>query len=117
MRLWYCHFTCISNAEIIQVTKLVNSIKLLDTATNSSNDNWFSLNSKADNKKRSEKVDGREENKPDIDMHFFSAVLNKIMESIKNLCDTYIKSEYTKIVKYKAMIPIIQKLKKIYADL
>lgn len=36
---------------------------------------------------------------------------------IKKLCDPCIESKYTKIVKYKKMTPMTQKLKEIHADL
>lgn len=52
----------------------------------------------------------------DIDMYIIQPLFNKIIESIKDLCNTSIKSTYTKIVKYKAITPTIQKLKKIYIN-
>lgn len=43
-------------------------------------------------------------------------LLNKIIESIEDFCDTCIESKHTRIIKYKAMTPIIQKLEKIHAN-
>lgn len=65
------------------------------------------LDLEADDGKRSE---------PNIDTNITSALLNKIMKSIEDIYDTYIKSKYTKIVKHKAMIPKVQKLEVIHAD-
>lgn len=110
MRLWHCHYAHASNAQIIQVSKLVDKIKLLDIAISNSNDNQYSTNSKADDEEKSE---------PDINMHItpIPALLNKIMESIKNLCNMCIKSKHIKIIKYKVIIPILRKLKEIHANL
>lgn len=68
----------------------------------------FSSNSKTDNKQR---------NKPDIDTQITPTLLNKIMEIIKNLYNTCIKSKYTKIIKYQTMISTVQKFEKIHANL
>lgn len=78
---------------------------MLDKATSNSNNNFFSPNSKADNGKG---------NEPDVNI---LALLNKIMESIKILYDTCIKSKYTRIVKYKVLIPTVWKLEEIYTNL
>ena len=103
VRLCHCRFTHASNALIIQTFKLVDRIKLSDTATNNSNDDQFSLDSEADNGEKSE---------PDIDMHITPtpALLNKIMESIEDLCDTCIESKHTRIIKDKAMTLTVRKL-------
>lgn len=73
-------------------------MKLLDAASNNSNDNQFLLGSKADNKKR---------NESDIDMYIIPVLFHRIIQSIENLCDICIKSRYTKIKKYKTMTSII----------
>lgn len=39
------------------------------------------------------------------------------MEKIEGLCDTCIKNKYIKIIEYKVMTLIIQKLEKIHANL
>lgn len=58
-------------------------MKLLDSDTRHSNNNRFSSDS-----------DDEERNKPD-DINIL-ALLNKIMESIEDLCDMYIESKYIK---------------------
>lgn len=42
--------------------------------------------------------------------------LNKAIEITKDFCDTCIKNKLIRIVWYKAMIPVIQKLEKIYPN-
>lgn len=44
-------------------------------------------------------------------------LLIKIIVSIKNFWDTYIKSKQIKIIKHKAMTSKVQKLEEIYANL
>lgn len=110
MRFWYCRFTHTNNIRIIQASKLVHEIKLSNTAINNSNNNQFFLDSEVNDGQKSE---------PNIDIHItpIPTPLNKIIESIKNLCDIYIKSKYIKIIKYKAITPAIQKLEEIHANL
>lgn len=110
MRLEYRRFAHTSNTQIIQVSKLVDGIKLLDAATSNSNDDQFSSNSEADIGKKSE---------PDINTYITSilALLNKIIKSIKDFCNMYIKSKYIKIIKHQAMTPIVPKLEEIYINL
>ena len=105
MRLWNYCFVYIKNTWIIQTSKLVNGIKLSDAAINNFNDNQFFLDLRIDNK---------EKNKLDIDMHITLALLNKIIESIEDFCNIYIKNKHIKVVKHKAITPIVQKLYKIY---
>lgn len=76
-------------------------MKLLATNTRNSNNNRFSSDSE---------IDDREGSEPDI---FNPASLNKISESIKDLCDTCIKSKDKKIVKHKIMTPQYKNLKRI----
>ena len=45
------------------------------------------------------------------------APLNKIMESIEDLCDTCIESKHIRIIKHKAMTATVRTLEEIYADL
>lgn len=110
VRLWHCHFTYISSVWIIQASNLVDGIKLSNIAIDNFNDNPFSLDLEANDEK---------EIKPDIDIYITltPASLNKIMESIKDFCDTYIKSKYIKIIKYKKITPIVWKLEEIHANL
>lgn len=96
MRLYHCRFAHASNAHIVQAPKLVNGMNLLDANIGNSNNDRFFSNSKKDDRKRYE---------PDV---FNSVPLNKITESIKNLCDMCIKNKYTRIIKYKAMTLIAQ---------
>lgn len=49
-------------------------------------------------------------------MHITPIGLNKIMEIIENFCDIYIKSKHKRIIKYKTMSFIVQKLEEIYAN-
>lgn len=81
---------------------------MLDIATSNSNNNQFSSNLKADDGKRS---------KPDINMHITLALLNKIIESIEDFYDIYIKNKYIKIVKHKVITSIVKKIKEIYTNL
>lgn len=70
-------------------------MKLLDTNIENFYNYQFSSDLKIDNKKESE-----------LDI-FNLALFNKIMESIKDLYNMYIKSKYTKIVKHKAITLIV----------
>ena len=75
------------------------------------------------------KVDNKDKNlEPSFVSNTFSALittlLNKIIStgtnfdhSVEQLCDPYIESKYTKIVKHKKMTSTTRKLKEIYADL
>lgn len=67
-------------------------------AINNSNNNQFSLDLEIDDRKKSES---------DENMHITLISLNKIIKSIEDPCDMYIKSKYIKIVKHKAMISIV----------
>lgn len=84
MRLQHCSFAYANNAQIIQTSKLVNRIKLLDTAISNSNNNQFFLDSKADDEKRS---------KSDVDTHITPALLNKIMKNIEYFYTIYIENK------------------------
>lgn len=95
LRLWHCRFAHASNTRIVHVFKLVDEMKLSASDTGNSNDDWFSWDSKIDDGKRSES---------DV---FNPASLNKIIKSIKYLCDMYIESKHTRIVKHKAITPIV----------
>lgn len=82
MQLRYCHFAQASKNWIIKGFKLYDRIKLLDTATSTSNNDQFFSDSKANNRERS---------KPDVDTYIISAPLSKIIKSIEDFCDIYIK--------------------------
>lgn len=104
MRLQHCYFAHINNAQIVQVSKLVNRRKLSGVDSRNSNYDWFFSDSEIDN---------AEKNEPDINN---LASFNKILESIKDLSDTCIKIKYIKIIKHKAMTLIVQKSEDIYID-
>ena len=110
MRLWHYRFAHTINAQIIQVFKLVDRIKLSNVATSNSNNDPFSSDSD---------VDDREKSEPDMDTHITPTptLPIKIMKSIKDFYDICIKNKHIKIIKYKAITPIIQKLEKIYTNL
>lgn len=97
------HFAHTSNTQIIQISKLVDGIKLSDADIRYSNNNRFS--SESNNKEQSEP-----------DKVHNPTLLNKITEGIKDLCDTCIKSKHTRIIKHKVMTLTIQKLEEIYVD-
>lgn len=108
MRLCHCYFAHTSNAWIIQVSKLVDQIKLSDAVIRNFNNDQFSLDSETD--------DG-EKNEPNIDKYIILALFNKIMKNIADFYDMCIKNKYTIIIKHKAMTPIVQKLEEIYINL
>lgn len=91
VRLSHCCFVLDSNVWIIQASKLIYKIKPSDAATSNSNNNYFSLDLEANDRKKSE-----------LDVNTL-APLNKFIKSIKDLCDIYIKSKHIRIVKHKAM--------------
>lgn len=96
MRLWHCHFVYISNAQIIQVFNFVDKIKLFNAATSDFINNQFLFNLKTDVKKRS---------KPNVNKYIIPTLLNKIIRSIEDFYNMYIKNKYVKIVKHKTMTP------------
>lgn len=49
-------------------------------------------------------------------MYITSTQLNKIIDSIQDLYDQYIKDQYIKIIKYKAITLIVPKLEEIYTN-
>lgn len=106
MRLWHYCFIHISNAQIIQVSKLVNRIKLLNAAIGNSNNNLLLSDSETGESKL---VVNR-----DIDI---AALFNKIKKNIEYFYNTYIESKYIRIVKHKPMTLMVQKLKKIHTNL
>lgn len=108
VRLWYYHFAYASNTWIIQGSKLVNKIRLLEIAISNFNNDSFCLVLKTDTKEWSEL---------DIDTYITLALLNKIIKSIEDLYNICIKSRYIRIIKYKVMTPIIWKLKEIHTNI
>lgn len=80
IRLWHCYFAYVSNAWIIQVSKLVDKMKLSNAENENFNNNWFLSDSE---------IDDWNESEPDI---FNLAPPIKITESIKEFCDTCIES-------------------------
>lgn len=80
---------------------------MLDVATSNSNNDQFSSNSEANDEERS---------KLNVNTHITPASLNKIIKNIEDFCDMYSESKHTKIIKYKAMTPIVQKLEEIYVN-
>lgn len=69
-----------------------------DAASSNSNNDQFSSNLEPDDKERS---------KLDVNMHIISALFNKIIKSIENFCNIYINNKHARIIKYKAMTPIV----------
>lgn len=72
---------------------------------NTLNNNLISLDSK---------IDDRKNNELDINTWI---LFNKIIKNIKDFYDIYIENKHIKIVKYKVMTSIIQKLEEIYNNL
>lgn len=79
-----------------------------DTVTSNSNNNLFFSDSEVDDRERSEL---------DIDMHITPTLLSQIMENIEDFCNIYNESKYIRVVNYKTITLIIQKLEKIHIDL
>lgn len=77
---------------------------MLNTAVSNLNNNLLLSNLE---------VKDREKSESDINEDInITALLNKIIENIKDFCNTCIQTKYIRIVKYKFMIPMVQKLEK-----
>lgn len=93
---------------IIQVSKLVNGIKMSDIVANNHNNNLLS----SDSETKDRKVSKQDKNR-DIGI---TAPFNKIMEYIKNFYDICIENKHISIIKHKLMTLIIWNLKEMYAN-
>lgn len=61
-------------------------------------------------------TNNREKNESYINIYITLTLLNKIIESIEDFYNTYNKSKYIRIIKYKRMILIVQKFEEIYTN-
>lgn len=106
-RLWHCCIGHASNTKVVQASKLVDEIDL-EKATSPDNE-LHSFDSEFDNEDSNTDTD----NKP--------TTINKVSENdlkyIEQLCKTFIKSKYTRIIKSKKMTLITRRLQEVHADL
>ena len=117
IRLWHQQLGHASNARVIRTSKLVDGIDI--TIDNSQQEERYSSDSENNNK--DENLEPCLNNPPVLT----TTLLNKITSTsnfnldnnVKQLCDPYIESKHTKIVRHKKMTLTTRKLQEIYADL
>ena len=104
IRLWHRQLGHISNARVVQVSKLVDRIDLKEITIEPID--------------KPQSSDSEPESDSDVDK---LSPINKSMElninNVEELCKACIKSKHTRIVKSKRMTPTMRRLQEIYADL
>lgn len=120
IKLWYQQLRYTSNIRVVKAFKLIDGIAITIKDSQQIQKKSFFSDFKNDNKNKNSELSPAS----DIPSILATMLLNKITsiginsnDSIDQLYHFCIKSKYTKIVKYKKMIPTICKLKEIYTNL
>lgn len=120
IRLWHRRLGLASNARVVEASKLTDGIDITIEEGLEIQEEPFSSNSEVDDE------DKNSEQSPtsNTPLILVTTLLNKVTStginpnhSIEQLCDFYIESKRTKIVRYKKMTPTICKFEENYANL
>lgn len=108
------------NTKIVKAFKLTDGIDIMIKKNQQIQEKLFSFESEVDNKDKKSKLSLAS----NTFFAFTTTLLIKITNTginldyfVKQLCNFFIESKYTKIVKHKKMTLTTRKLKKIYANL
>ena len=93
----------------MEALKLNNRLNII---VKDGQEEYFSFYSQLNNKNKN--LESSFINTPSL---LLSKFISGSSNFIEQLCNSYIKSKYIKMVKYKKITPTIYKLKEIYADL
>ena len=120
IRLWHQRLGHASNTRVVEAFKLTDGIDITIEKSEQIQEEPFSSDSEVDNKDKNSELSttSNTSSAPTI------TLLNKVTstgtnpdQSVEQLCNPYIESKYTKIVRHKKMTLTTRKLKKIHADL